>query len=225
MLVVILVILLALIFIPQWWVNRVMQRYSSTIEELPGSGSEFAQHLIDRFQLGIKVEQTEQGDHYDPQNKVVRLSKKNFHGKSLTALSIAAHEVGHAIQHHRHEPLLELRGKMVQISQVVEKFSVTAMMFAPILGLITRSPHLSGLFFILAFLGLFTSVIVHLISLPVEWDASFGKALPIIQEGEYLPSRDRQVVKIILTAAALTYLSAALASLLNIWRWLAILRR
>jgi len=221
----ILIVLLALIFLPQWWVKRVMQRYSTPIEELPGSGGDFAEHLIKRFQLSVKVEQTEQGDHYDPTDKVVRLSKDNFHGKSLTALSIAAHEVGHAIQHHRHEPLLELRGKMVRLSQIVEKFSVTAMMFAPILGLITRSPQLSVIFMIFAFLGLFTSVIVHFISLPVEWDASFGKALPIIQEGDYLPSRDRQVVKVILTAAALTYLSAALASLLNVWRWLAILRR
>jgi len=118
-----------------------------------------------------------------------------------------------------------MRAEMVKLSHVVEKFSVAAMMFVPIIGLISRSPFLSLTFMVLAFLGLFTSVIVHLISLPVEWDASFGKALPLIEEGDYLPSKDRQAVKIILTAAALTYLSAALASLLNIWRWLAILRR
>lgn len=225
MIVVIVLIVLAIIFLPGWWVKRVMHKYATPIEELPGTGREFAEHLIRRFQLKVKVEATDKGDHYDPVEKMVRLSPKNFEGKSLTALSIAAHEVGHAIQDHRNEPLLILRGKMVKIAHLVEKFSVSAMMLAPLLGLITRSPLVSALFFGLAFLGLFTSVIVHIISLPVEWDASFGKALPIIQEGDYLPSPDQQVVKTILTAAALTYVSSALASLLNVWRWLAMLRR
>jgi len=103
MFVVIFIILLGLIFLPQWWVKAVMRRYSTHIDELPGNGSEFAQHLIDRFQLSVTLEQTEQGDHYDPEHKVVRLSQNNFKGKSLTALAIAAHEVGHAIQDHRQD--------------------------------------------------------------------------------------------------------------------------
>ena len=94
-----LIILLALVFGPSLWVKFVMNRYSSNRPEMPGTGGELAQHLIDRFELkGVTVEMTELGDHYDPTEKKVRLLREHFESKSLTAVAIAAHEVGHAIQ-------------------------------------------------------------------------------------------------------------------------------
>ena len=69
------------------------------------------------------------------------------------------------------------------------------------------------------------STLVHLVTLPVEWDASFRRALPILQQGNYLSPEDEQGARRILTAAALTYVAASLASLLNLWRWIAFLRR
>jgi hypothetical protein len=78
---------------------------------------------------------------------------------------------------------------------------------------------------IVAILSVLASTLVHLITLPVEWDASFGKALPILQEGEYLNDQDMKDARKILTAAALTYVAGSLASLLNVWRWLRYLRR
>jgi Zn-dependent membrane protease YugP len=67
----------------------------------PGTGAELARHLLDRFDMKhIKVETTERGDHYDPETKAVRLTPDKFSGKSLTAVTVAAHEVGHAIQDH-----------------------------------------------------------------------------------------------------------------------------
>ena len=75
----------------------------------------------------------------------------------------------------------------------------------------------------LASLG--ASVIVHLVTLPVEWDASFKRALPILAKGEYLSTKDQKAARKILTACALTYVAGSLTSLLNLWRWIAILRR
>jgi len=69
------------------------------------------------------------------------------------------------------------------------------------------------------------STLVHLLTLPVEWDASFRRALPELQQRHYLSAEDEQGARRILTAAALTYVAASLASLLNLWRWIAFLRR
>ena len=91
-------IILALIFGPSLWVKLVMKRYSLEKPEMPGTGGELAKHLIERFSLkGVKVEVTELGDHYDPIEKKVRLLREHYESKSLTAIAIAAHEVGHAI--------------------------------------------------------------------------------------------------------------------------------
>ena len=92
-------IVLALIFGPSLWVKMVMRRHSSQQPEMPGTGGELAKHLIERFSLkGVKVEVTELGDHYDPIEKKVRLLPEHYDSKSLTAIAIAAHEVGLAIQ-------------------------------------------------------------------------------------------------------------------------------
>ena len=84
---------------PQFWIKRVMARHNVVREDFPGTGGEFAQHLIERFELlDVGVEETEGGDHYDPESKTVRLSKTHFHEATLTGVAVAAHEVGHALQ-------------------------------------------------------------------------------------------------------------------------------
>jgi len=100
----ILTILLAfLAYAPSLWVSLVMRRHGNDREDIPGTGGELAEHLIQRFELeGVSLEETtERNDHYDPNTATVRLSPSNFNGKSLTAVAVAAHEVGHAIQFQR----------------------------------------------------------------------------------------------------------------------------
>ena len=95
----------------------------------------------------------------------------------------------------------------------------------PIAVALARTPS-AGLLVLLA--GMATmgiSALVHLVTLPVEWDASFRRALPVLQEGNYLSPQDMQGARRILMAAALTYVAASLASLLNLWRWIMLLRR
>lgn len=218
-------VLLALIFGPQLWARYTFSRYSKHLDHFPGNGGELAQHFVDKFKLdGVKVETTEFGDHYDPESKTVRLTPENYNGKSLTAIAVAAHEVGHAIQHAQNHPMLGLRSRLVKTTQVAEQISSMAIIAIPIVTLITRAPSAGALMFVVAIASMLLSTIVHLVTLPVEWDASFGKALPILKEGNYINQNEIQGANKILKAAALTYVAGSLASMLNLARWIAILR-
>ncbi len=118
-------IVLGLIFGPSLWVKLVMRRHSSENPEMPGTGGELAKHLIERFSLkDVKVEVTELGDHYDPTEKKVRLLREHYESKSLTAIAIAAHEVGHAIQDQQGDKRLTTRTKMVPVVDKVARWSV-----------------------------------------------------------------------------------------------------
>ena len=219
-------ILVVVVFAPSLWVRWVMNAYSKDLEGMPGTGGELAQHLVDRFGLeSVKVETTEIGDHYDPVDKRVRLSEANFSGRSLTAVAIAAHEVGHAMQDHQNDPRLVIRTKLVPIADKVARFSAGAIWAAPIFALVTRHPVPFWVLAACGLGGLLIRMMVHLVTLPIEWDASFGKALPVLKAGSYLGSNQEQVVAKILRAAAFTYVAAALADVLNLTRWAALLLR
>jgi Zn-dependent membrane protease YugP len=173
----------------------------------------------------VKVEITEtEGDHYDPLSKTVRLSPSNYNDNSLTAVAVAAHEVGHAIQHYENDQRLVLRTRLAQLAHVAEKIGSGFMVMMPIMLLLTRSPIASLIFTLAGLMSIAGSALVHLVTLPVEWDASFGKALPILKSG-YVSEEDYAAIENILKAAAFTYVAASLASLLNVWRWIALLRR
>lgn len=224
--IIILILIIALLFGPQWWAQYTFRRYANPLDRIQGSGGELARHLLDRFDMPhVKVEKTTpNSDHYDPTDQVVRLSPDNFDNKSLTAIAVAAHEVGHAIQHHRKEPLLAWRSRLAVFADAVQKFGVSAMIVMPIVTVVTRAPALGGILFLIGIGTMLMATIVHLITLPVEIDASFNKALPILEAG-YIEEQDKPVVRRILRAAALTYLAGSLSSLLNLWRWIAILKR
>ena len=97
--VVVLAVIFALAVLPQMWVRRVIAAHDAERADFPGTGGEFARHILDEMKLGhVKVEETDAGDHYDPEAKAIRLLPKHFGGKSLAAVVIAAHETGHAMQ-------------------------------------------------------------------------------------------------------------------------------
>ena len=219
-------ILLALIFGPSLWVKFVMKRYSKEKPEMPGTGGELAKHLIERFTLkDVKVEVTELGDHYDPVEKKVRLLREHYESKSLTAVAIAAHEVGHAIQDQQGDKRLATRTKMIPVADKVARWSAAIISLSPVIGIITRHPMPFSLVLLLGLSGFIARMMVHAVTLPIEFDASFAKALPVLREGSYVSKSDEDAVSRILRAAALTYVSAALADILNLGRWIAILVR
>ena len=219
-------IVLAMIFGPSLWVKFVMRRYSTEKPEMPGTGGELAKHLIKRFSLkDVEVETTELGDHYDPIEKKVRLSREHYESKSLTAVAIAAHEVGHAIQDHQGDKRLATRTKMVPIVNLLARWSVVIISLSPVIGIITRHPMPFSLLLFLGLSGFIARMMVHAVTLPIEFDASFSKALPILREGNYVSQSNEKAVSHVLRAAALTYVSAALADILNLSRWIFILLR
>jgi len=217
--------LLAAIYGPQYWVGHTMRRHSEHRPDFPGTGGEMAQHLVERFELdGVRVEATEAGDHYDPEARVVRLSQANYDGASLTAVAVAAHEVGHALQHHRGERGLALRQSLAGFAMTTDKIASVFFIAAPVLAVVLRAPMaMLGMAVIgIGLLGI--RVVVNFVTLPVEYDASFNKALPILREGGYLADEDLAGARSVLKAAALTYVAAALAGLLNLARWIRFLR-
>jgi Zn-dependent membrane protease YugP len=223
----IILFLLLLVFGPQWWARYTFRRYAGELPRIPGTGGELARHLLDRFGMPeVPVERLEKGgDHYDPERRVVCLGPDNYDHNSLTAVAVAAHEVGHAIQHQRNETKLALRHRLVRVAQTAQQLGAGAMFLLPVALAITRAPS-AGL--IMAFIGLgsmASATLVHLVTLPVELDASFGKALPVLIAGHYILPEDEAAVRRVLRAAALTYVAGSLASLLNLARWLAFLRR
>jgi Zn-dependent membrane protease YugP len=214
---------IACIFLPQMWTKNILKKHSIERPDFPGTGGEFAKHLIKQHNLDVDLETTEQGDHYDPQTRTVRLSTNNFNNKSLTAVATAAHEVGHAIQHKEGMALLLLRTPLAKMAFYVEKIAQLALISTPVF--LTVLPGAARISIIIAIVGMVASTLVHFVTLPVEFNASFSKALPILKNGDYLSEKDFKASEKILLACALTYVSAALASLLNIWRWLRFLRR
>jgi len=220
------VFLLFLIYGPQLWVRYVLSRHSKIIENIPGTGRELAEHLLAQFQLSeVKVELTDKaGDHYSPVDNAVRLSPDVYGGKSLTAIAVAAHEVGHAIQFNRKEPVSFLRERYLAKAHFIQRAGVYLLMLLPAIGAIVRIPHIVLLTGGIGLATMLISVLMYAAILPEEWDASFNKALPILKEGHYVPEEHMPAIRQILKACALTYVAAALADILSLWRWIALLR-
>lgn len=217
---------IVLIYGPQLWVRWILNRYNREPENnFPGTGGELARHLLDRYELQeVSVEVTEIGDHYDPGARAVRLTRDKFDGKTMTAITVAAHECGHAFQHAATEPMFMMRTRLAGAAAIAQRVGSFLLFVAPFSAMVTKLPsaallNISGAFLIMGF-----AIMMHFLTLPVEIDASFKKALPLLESG-YLEQRQMPAARSILRAAAWTYVAASLASLLNFWRWLAVLRR
>ncbi|WP_455234414.1 zinc metallopeptidase [Thiogranum longum] len=220
------VILLLLLFGPQLWVQAVLTRHSRPRDDFPGTGGEFARHLLNRLGLTtVQVEISEQGDHYDPVSRVVRLTPDKLNGKSLTAITVAAHEVGHALQDSLGYRPLRWRTRMARVAQGAQQLGNGLFVLAPLVTGVTRAPSSAVVMLVAALASFGSAALVHLITLPVEMDASFRRALPLLEAGGYLSPGDQRKARKILTAAAFTYVAGSLASLLNLWRWLRWIRR
>ncbi|WP_136657206.1 zinc metallopeptidase [Nitratireductor sp. XY-223] len=213
------IVMMGLAFGPTVWVRRVMQSHAADREDYPGTGGEFARHLLDHHGLdSVKVEISKQGDHYDPKAKAVRLSPQLHDGRSVTAVAVAAHEVGHALQDHEGYKPLAWCQRLITTANVTDRIGSLLIMVLSGIGAAALSPRVL-LFGILAVLliGL-VRVAAHIVMLPVEHDASFRRALPIVENGRYLPEEDLPAVRSVLKAAAYTYVAASLMQVLNLFR-------
>ena len=214
-----------LVYGPSFWVKYVIRKHNTDLDNMPGTGAELALHLIKQFNLeGVVVEKTkEDEDYYSPNTKIVGLSPEVYEGKSITAIAVAAHEVGHAIQHINAEPVSMLRDKYSHMAQLAQTIGISALSFSPLLGVLTRNPGVMVLVVLAGLTAMLSSVALHAMVLPEEFDASFSKALPILNSG-YLPSEYMPAARQVLKACALTYVASALSDILSVWRWLSVLR-
>ena len=210
---------------PQVWARAVLSRFDRD-EYFSGTGLDLARLLVERLDLiAVQVEETPLGDHYDPLTKTVRLNHARGRRRSLTAVVVAAHEVGHALQHQARYRPLETRTRLIGTAVKMERIGALLMMGLPVVAAITRIPATGALMLVAGLLTLCVPVVVHLLTLPTEFDASFRRAMPLLASGEYIPPEDLPAARRILWACALTYVAAALAGMVNVWRWIRVLRR
>jgi Zn-dependent membrane protease YugP len=161
----------------------------------------------------VEVEETEGtlSDHYDPRVKKVRLSSDNYRGTSLAALAVAAHEVGHVIQHHKNYFPLQIRHMILPVTNFGSWLAFPLFL----IGFFLRTPFLMDLG-IIFYAGV---VVFHLVTLPVEFNAS-GRALVQLQSHGFLSTQEMGGAKKVLNAAALTYVAAAAMAALQLVRLL-----
>ena len=219
------IVLLVILYGPYGWAQVVLKRYNRD-EYFSGNGFDLARLVLDRNELKhVAVTETPLGDHYDPEKKTVALSRARCGRRTLTAVVVAAHEVGHALQDDKDYRPLKTRTRLVRLAAKLERIGAAIMMAVPLIALITRVPATGALIFLGGLGTLCIPLGIHLLTLPAELDASFRRALPLLADGGYIPPEDIPAARKILLACALTYVAGALVGLLNVWRWIRVLRR
>jgi Zn-dependent membrane protease YugP len=213
----ILLVAVVLIVVPQLWVLQTIERHAVERADLGGTGAEFARHALDGMKLtDVKVEVTELGNHYDPEARAVRLEPRFFNGKSVSAIAISAHEVGHAMQHALNLPMFERRLKVAKQAQYIGYIAQAFLWSAPILLLVGKSTT-ALILNVVGFGGMaILSFALQVLTLPVEFDASFRRAMPLLRDGRFLHERDLAAARQLLNAAAYTYVAALLRSILSL---------
>lgn len=199
------------ILLAMWAQMRVHSAYAQGMQEPSRyTGAEIARMILDRdglYDLPIEETPGHLSDHYDPQARVVRLSSGVYHSRSLAAVGIAAHEVGHALQHAHHYGPLALRS----IAAPAAMWGPGAGMVLLVIGFIMRAPALLGL----AIVAFSAVAVFQLVNLPVEFDAS-NRAKRLLTDMGVVDDHGSRVVSSVLNAAAWTYVAATLQSILQV---------
>ena len=219
-----LIIIFILFFAPVIWLNYVFKKNDKILENMPFNGLEFGNNVLSELGLkNVKIEKSIAGDHYDLLEKKVKVNETRLTNKSLTAISIICQEIGHAIQHHEKYKPLEQRTKLVKnTAWITQLGSGLLLMGLPMIFTIGSFP-LIKLCLILVLISLGIGVIVHLITLEVELDASFKKALPILKKK--VPEEYHQACHSVLKAAALTYVIGVIRNFISLrFIWLLLSR-
>lgn len=205
---------------PRVWVERIMKHHNREEEDALPSGSELARAMLNEHEIwDVTVEATDLGDHYDPETKSVRLTHDKIDRRSLTAVVTAAHEVSHAVQDAEGYVPFVWRRRLGKISRVTGEIGAVILLSAPIAALVTRTPLPPRFIAYTAMAILGTGGVAQIAALPAEWDASFRRALPSLED-RYLGVEELRDAKRMLFACSLTYVGAVLAALVHVYPWL-----
>jgi len=208
-----------LIIIPilaQSKVKNTYNKYSKIATSSSMTGAQVARKILDDnglYDVSIEEVQGQLTDHYDPRSKVVRLSSNNYHGHSMAASAVAAHEVGHALQDAEEYAFLKFRSALVPLAS----FGSRSAIYIIIAGLIFSLPNL--MLFGIIFMAF--AVLFQLVTLPVEFNASSRAMDQLVGTGIIQNNEERDTKKV-LDAAALTYVAAALVAVMELMRFVLI---
>jgi len=203
--------------IPLWAQSKVKttySKYSKVVTSSSLTGAQVARKILDEnglFDVHIEEVKGTLTDHYDPRSKVVRLSTGNYHGRSMAAAAVAAHEVGHAIQDAESYAFLNFRTALVPLASFGSN-SAFIIIFA---GIILNSMNL----ILLGIIFMSFAVLFQLITLPVEFNASSRAMDQLVMTG-IITNREERETKKVLNAAALTYVAAALVAVAELLRFI-----
>lgn len=205
-------------FWAQMKVNSTFEKYKNHRNYNGYTGVEVARRLLDNaglYNIPIELVQGKLSDHYDPSNRVLRLSSEVYYGNSVASIGVAAHEVGHAIQHKESYRPIQLRNAIVPAVNIGSGFSWILFFLGIFLGI-------SGLVYLGIVLFSFV-VIFQIITLPVEFNAS-NRALRVLENMRILQGEELKGAKKVLDAAAMTYVAATIMAISQLIRLIAISR-
>lgn len=196
-------------------VNSAMNRYQKVRNQSGITGAECARRILNNeglYNVQIECLDKSEGDHYDPRTNTVRLSYNNYHYASITAVGVAAHECGHAMQHAKGYAPLKFRTALVPVVNIGSKLGMPMILVGILLGWNQTLIQIGIWAFAL-------SVLFQLVTLPVEFNAS-GRAVKKLEQYGILSDSENQGCKKVLRAAAYTYVAAAASTILQLLRLL-----
>jgi uncharacterized protein len=224
-------------YMPYWWlvipgmllsmwasfqVQGTFRKYAQVRSSLGRTGAEVAKAILSHMGVThVRVEQVsgQLTDHYDPGAKVVRLSDNVYGSDSLAAAAVAAHECGHVLQDVQGYKFMNIRSAVFPATQIGSNLAPLIMMGGTALLFVAQG---LGSIVLLVGIALFAAVVLfHVVTLPVEFDAS-SRALKLLDELNILQGEENRGARKVLNAAALTYVAAALAALLQLFQYIMI---
>ncbi len=201
-------------------VNSTFEKYSKMATGRHLTGEMAARMILDSNGLhNIRVERVsgKLSDHYDPKAKVIRLSDSVHSSTSVAAVGVAAHEAGHAVQHATAYKPIKLRNKIVPIANIGTMAGPYLVMIGLLMSYGTKYSPMGDIFAYSGIIFFSLAVLFHLITLPVELDAS-RRAIATLSNGGYIEGQEIPAARKVLRAAAMTYVAAAAVSLAQLLR-------
>jgi len=201
--------------VPGLWVNYTLNKHDDVLPNMPFTAKEFGLNLLKEQNLdGVNIEDTKIGDHYDTSSKTVRVKPERLDKKSITSITVMCHEIGHAIQHKENYPPLIRRQKIISKTEWLNKLSSLLLYAGVPTILATGALPFIRICVIIIFASIIINMISHLITLDVELDASFKRAMPILENK--IPQEYHASCKSILRVCAFTYVIGSLTTILNV---------
>ena len=198
------------------WGNYTLKKYNEFLPDMPFTGKELGDKILQEQNISnVLIKPIKQMDHYNPIEKKIHIGEDKINKKSITSIAVTVHEIGHAIQDKENYKPLQLRQSLMEKTLIFQRLgSFLLIIGLPSIFTLTKSPFITFIAAIIIMGCLSTNVLIHLITLPVEFDASFKRALPILKK--YVPSENLKQCRSVLRAAAFTYLAQSIVSIFRL---------